>query len=100
MPIPKYKRVIYNKPTLDQVVCQLRFPTILRIGAEEPVSFQDGVRKQFPTFEERVPDILSDVPTQIAELISQAARLKGGARAYDFLSENGSWKTKLTNHLI
>ena len=33
-------RVQYAKPQIMEVICQLRFPTILSIGAKEPVDFQ------------------------------------------------------------
>ena len=36
-----------NAP-LAEVVCQVRFPPILRIRAEEPTAFQERVRGQFP----------------------------------------------------
>ena len=32
-------RVHYNKPQLAEVICQLRFPTILSIGANDPAEF-------------------------------------------------------------
>jgi len=36
-----------NAP-LAEVVCQVRFPPILRISAEEPTAFQDRIRGAFP----------------------------------------------------
>jgi uncharacterized protein (TIGR04255 family) len=36
-----------NAP-LAEVVCQVRFPPILRISAEEPTAFQEGIRDSFP----------------------------------------------------
>ncbi len=44
MPIPDFDRVIYRKPALTRVVCQLRFPPILRISAEEPRSGGPALR--------------------------------------------------------
>ena len=43
-------RVHYNKPQLAEVICQLRFPAILSIGAREPVDFQDAIRSMFPRY--------------------------------------------------
>ena len=40
-------RVRYDKPQLAEVICQLRFPAILSIGAREPVDFQEAVRGMF-----------------------------------------------------
>ena len=35
------ERVLYGKRQLVEVICQLRFPTILSISAKEPAEFQD-----------------------------------------------------------
>jgi len=37
-----------NKPPLSEVVCQVRFPAILRLSKDVPAEFQDAVRAQFP----------------------------------------------------
>ena len=52
MPFPEVERVIYARNPLDQVVCQLRFPPILKIDAEIPAGFQDRVREDYPNFSE------------------------------------------------
>ena len=38
------ERCVYEKNQLEQVICQLRFPEILAIGAEAPVAFQEAIR--------------------------------------------------------
>lgn len=43
-------RVHYRRPQLMEVVCQLRFPAILSIGAREPADFQEAVRAMFPRY--------------------------------------------------
>ena len=42
-----------NSPLIE-VVCQVRFPPILRIAAENPTEFQDRIRDKFPNFEQEV----------------------------------------------
>ena len=37
------KRVKYQEAPLVEVICQLRFPTILSINANEPVEFQEAI---------------------------------------------------------
>ena len=37
-------RCIYRKNQLAEVICQLRFPEILKISAEAPVAFQEAIR--------------------------------------------------------
>ena len=65
MNLPEYERVIYERNPLIQVVCQLRFPTILKIAHQEPVEFQDEIRFQYPLFEcdleqEGLPELTAD----------------------------------------
>lgn len=48
------KRVKYRKQPLVEVICQLRFPTILSINANDPVSFQDEIRENFPYYKKIV----------------------------------------------
>ena len=38
------ERVLYGKRQLIEVICQLRFPTILSISAKEPAEFQEASR--------------------------------------------------------
>ena len=40
----EYQRFRYARPQLMEVICQLRFPTILAIGAQEPAAFQEAIR--------------------------------------------------------
>jgi len=61
------ERCRYNKNQLIEVICQLRFPTILAIGAREPVDFQEAVRDVFPKYllrQDRLPAKVTAVPGQ------------------------------------
>lgn len=51
MPLPDAERVIYQRNPLVEVVSQLRFPQILKIINQDPVSFQDAIRDQYPILE-------------------------------------------------
>ncbi len=55
MPIefPAVEEVPLVIPPLDEVVCQVRFPPILKINNEEPVELQELIRNYFPEFEKR-----------------------------------------------
>jgi uncharacterized protein (TIGR04255 family) len=50
MAFPDAPRVLYEINPLDEVVCQLKFPPVLRIDAEMPVGFQEAIRSQFPLY--------------------------------------------------
>ena len=43
-------RYSYVNSPLIEVICQLRFPTILSIGSTEPAQFQEAVRADFPRY--------------------------------------------------
>ena len=100
MPVfPEYERVIYQKNTLDQVVCQLRFPTILRIDASPPADFQDAVRESYPLFVAKSsPELPPNLPPEIARML--AADLSSSGSAYEFLTEDESWKLSLTKEFV
>ena len=46
-------RTHYEKPLAHEVICQLRFPTILTINNTEPADFQEAVREDFPQYARR-----------------------------------------------
>lgn len=54
MPFPKTQRVIYKKNTLAEVACQVNFPAVLSIESGLPAAFQNGIRDQFPLYEEAI----------------------------------------------
>jgi uncharacterized protein (TIGR04255 family) len=103
MPFPEAKRVLYGKNPLDKVVCQLRFPSILRIDAEIPAEFQERVRKHFPNFSEasewRVeihPELRGELPPEVLRQALQSS----GNKNYEFSSEDGLWKANLTRSFV
>ena len=69
MPFPPVQRVLYSKNPLERVICQLRFPRILRVGTEVPAQFQDGVRDEYPVYE--VSDEDAQVPKDAAQVLAR-----------------------------
>lgn len=51
MPFPESDRVVFGQNTLDEVICQLRFPPILEISSGEPAPFQSRIRAGYPLYE-------------------------------------------------
>ncbi|HQY92888.1 MAG: TIGR04255 family protein [Caldilinea sp.] len=45
---PHHPDIALAKPPLAEVICQVRFPPILRIAREEPSEFQERIRERFP----------------------------------------------------
>ncbi len=100
MPIPESRRVIYKNSALERVVCQVRFPSILKIGAGTPVEFQDAIREKYPYFEERPSE--PDLPDEVAALINSmgAPKIVSGSRAFDFASPDKEWTVALTRDFL
>jgi uncharacterized protein (TIGR04255 family) len=48
---PRQRELRLRKAPLAEVICQVRFPPILRIIREEPGEYQEVVRKRFPLLE-------------------------------------------------
>ena len=43
----------YPNAPIHEVICQLRFPTILTINTVEPADFQEAIREDFPQYARR-----------------------------------------------
>jgi uncharacterized protein (TIGR04255 family) len=91
-------RVHYDKSQLAEVICQLRFPAILSIGAKDPVDFQDAVRGMFPRYaarEEQPGARITGMGTPNAKLESPKP-----VTNHNFISADGRWKLNLTSAFI
>lgn len=65
------QRCIYGNNQLVEVICQLRFPTILAIGAREPVDFQEAIRSVFPNYvlrQDQLPAKVTAAPGQMPKV--------------------------------
>lgn len=85
-------RVRYLKPQIMEVICQLRFPTILSIGAKDPADFQDRIRAKFPRYIRKTENpvkIVNGKPEPQPPVIN-----------HEFLSADGRWKVNLTNNFL
>jgi uncharacterized protein (TIGR04255 family) len=88
---------IYKKHQLGDVICQLRFPEILSIGASAPVAFQEAIRDEYPQYAaktETPAPKLTGTPGQF-HIENQPQTVN-----YHFVSEDGCWRVNLTNKFI
>lgn len=100
MPFPDCARVIYAKNPLDEVICQLRFPPVLRIESELPARFQEAIRDAFPLYTEaQATSPVAEVPPQIRKLLPREF-LQGGAKTHQFASEDKRWILGLTRDAV
>lgn len=90
-------RYLYRKPQLVEVICQLRFPTILSISAREPADFQEAIRGDFPQYKR-----LLEQPQPKLTGGPGSFRVEEGQRVtnYQFLSADGKWRVNLTNSFV
>jgi uncharacterized protein (TIGR04255 family) len=96
---PPSERIIYEKNPLFEVICQLRFPTILRIESEIPTAFQERIRERYPLFREKSrPELPSNIPPQLAKFVGEF--VAGVPKSYDFLSADEKWIVGLTKDFV
>lgn len=97
MNLTKHPRTEYKNNILFEVIFQARFPLIIRIANEQPVNFQDRIRKKgFPeTKIKKTEDFFPATPEQIRKAVFGL-----GDDEHMFLSENGEWRIVLTKDFI
>lgn len=96
MNLPEFERVIYKRNPLVEVVCQLRFPPILKVSHQEPVEFQDEVRFEYPLFE----TTQSQIPSDFLKIAQQLGLPLQSEIAYSFRSEDRKWHLSITKDFI
>jgi len=95
MQFPDSPRVKYRNNPLVEVICQLRFPKILRIEAEIPLAFQEAIRAEYPVF-----NTTQSVPLLIGISSVSQSTFANQSRAYEFVNQKGDWKISLTSDFI
>ncbi len=100
MSFPESERVIYDKNPLIDVVCQLRFPSILRIDAESPTSFQEAIREDYPLYEEVLgADLVTKMLPDLVRLMGRDVQFPGG-KTYQFSTDDQLWRLTLTRDFL
>lgn len=91
-------RTHFPNAPIHEVICQLRFPTILSINNTEPADFQEAIREEFPQYlkkQEAVPPKVVRLPDGKPQVQQQPPLTN-----YHFLSADGRWKINLTRDFI
>ena len=88
----------YPNSPAHEVICQLRFPTILTINTVEPADFQEAIREDFPQYARRQ----DATPPKVSGLGGPNPRVEQQPPVtnYHFLSADGKWKLNLTKDFI
>ena len=90
-------RVTYRKNQLGEVICQLRFPEILAIGAKPPVDFQEAIRAHYPQYSSRME---SPAPQLTGVPGNLSLQNQPPVTNYQFGSADGLWRVNLTQKFI
>lgn len=93
---PPADRVLYAHAPLTQVICQIRFPSILRIESQAPADFQDRIRSTFPGFEQIQGPGGQQIPPQIVQMLG----LQGSGMSYNFKTEDDAYMVSLSGSFI
>ena len=93
----KEERCSYHSHQLGEVICQLRFPEILKINAQAPVAFQEAVRHQFPRYAANAETI---APKVIQTPQGLKLQTPPTINNHTFVSDDGAWRINLTSGFI
>ncbi len=90
-------RCRYGSHQVAEVICQLRFPEILTVGASDPVAFQEAIREAFPLFLRR-----QEMPAPKLTGAPEGLTLQNQKPVtnYQFSSADQIWRINLTNTFI
>jgi uncharacterized protein (TIGR04255 family) len=66
---PHSDRVVYANNPLAEVICQLRFPTVLKVESDIPADFQERIRHRFPIYEADEKEILPGLPEEFKKAV-------------------------------
>ncbi|AFY60412.1 TIGR04255 family protein [Synechococcus sp. PCC 6312] len=97
MKFPESQRVSYDKNPLAEVICQLRFPKILRIETEAPVNFQEEIRSKYPTLNSPRP---VEFPVLSSPQAGSSLILMNQGLSYEFIDKDGCWKLVLSSDFL
>lgn len=103
MPFPEAPKVKYAINPLDLVVCQIRFPSVLKIDAEIPSQFHELIKSSFLEYREKIEfqhDITithnEKLPFDAQNIIKNSQTLKN----HEFYNDPDVWKVNLTRNFI
>ena len=83
-----YEDVHLRNAPLREVICQIRFHSILRIANEDPVSFQEAIRDHFP-------EIQIEHPLLVGPLGIEAVRAEPRPRLFRFRDLDANYSVAL-----
>jgi uncharacterized protein (TIGR04255 family) len=99
IPFPEVKRVIYKKNPIAELTCEFRFPRILCIKEDDPIDFQEILRKEYPIYkpvyghQQQFTIAMGDNPVNAPTSRVHSERIK----RHVFFSKDEMWGVCLTS---
>ena len=100
-PFPDAPRVMYARNPLVEVICQVRFPPVLKIEALIPDAFQERIRGMFPVYRDSQPLLGNiELPPELLQLVRNTipSGVQKGPRA--FATEDEKWTVTLAKDFL
>ena len=94
---------VYDVNPLNEVICQIRYPAILKISGQKPFEFQDAIRASYPLYEEKnsLAQLSTSLPKEVADLFAAAPiQLPGELLEHHFSTEDQSRSISLTQAFV
>ena len=102
MPFPIVHRSLYKINPLEQVVCQIKFPPLLKIDHEIPYVLQEAIRQVFPQFSDQqsIQTSVSNVAGAFQMNVALGTGQIPGPRNFAFTTEDGNTKISLARDFL
>lgn len=94
------ERVKFGKCPLKGVICQIRFPNMLIINAEEPTKFQVEIKDQFPKYELLIEEQDQFVFDTAPNTLRIPKLVQNRNKNHKFSSSSGDYSVNLTSTFI
>jgi uncharacterized protein (TIGR04255 family) len=89
---------LFQSNPLAEVICQLQFPTVLRIAADVPSEFQERIRQSYPEFRQDAG--ASGLPPDISQVIANLPINVQQGPIYSFENEGATRTITLTRDAV
>jgi uncharacterized protein (TIGR04255 family) len=100
-PFPDTPRIKYASNPLVEVICQVRFPPVLKIAAQLPDAFQERIRAIFPVYNENTSVFAGlELPAELLQMVrsTMPPGFQKGPSA--FTTEDGIWTLTLAKDFL
>lgn len=101
MPFRESPRVLYTPNPLVEVICQIKFPAILRIGSGDVADFQERIRKDYPLYQLQEPSFgMPNIPKEMVAVIDQVFPKMPGPSNHKFSTKDSSRYISLSQDFL